>query len=206
MSHPLIAKLGDPILQQQADPIKFPIQSEVLKDLKALFEALKTVGFGVGLAAPQIHKSIQAFFYRVPKDRIPSNESPVELTLALNPVWKPLSCEKVLGWEGCFSLPGLVAQVPRYPKIEYQYENLDGHTVQGEAEGYHARVFQHESDHLEGILLTQRIEDPSQLAFLDEARKFHNLKLPIGQRQQIPEIEFEYLTKPGRTKKISPHS
>jgi peptide deformylase len=161
-----IAKLGHPILSSKAKRVENPRDPEIrliVDDMKA---TLDKIGSYAGLAAPQVFIPLRIVFFNVPKEK----GEEVPLTLMINPEWIPLSDEKELGWEGCFSLPGLMGEVPRYKKISYSYQNLEGETIHKTAEGFHARVVQHECDHLDGICYIQRMNDLTRLGFVEEAR------------------------------------
>jgi peptide deformylase len=111
--------------------------------------------------------------FHVPAHRTTEGEGPPPqgLTILVNPVIEPLTEEKELGWEGCLSLPGMMGAVPRFKRIRYRGLDLDGNPIEHEADGFHARVVQHECDHLDGILYPQRMEDLSLFGFADDMRK-----------------------------------
>jgi peptide deformylase len=164
-----IARMGHAVLMQKAGDVQDPTDPKIcaiVDDMKATLEDIG--GFATGLAAPQVHISLRIVLVSVPERHGP----PVPLTVMINPVWEPISTEKELGWDCCLSLPGLAGEVPRYTKICYQYQTLDGETVSGEASGYLARVIQHECDHLDGILYPQRMIDHSRFGFIEEVKKF----------------------------------
>ena len=125
---------------------------------------------GVGLAAPQVHVPLRLFVFRIPGGRhgLDPLDTPVGNSVLINPQIELLTDERVLFWEGCLSIPGLRAAVPRAPRIRYRGVNCDGEVTQREVTGFHADVIQHEYDHLEGILYPMRMRDFSLFGFADE--------------------------------------
>jgi peptide deformylase len=139
-----------------------------------MIETLEDVG-GIGLAAPQVHVSKRVVIFYVPGERRAAAGEPAEdvpLTVLINPEIEPLSEEQVAGVEACLSVPGLAGPVPRWSHIRYRALDLHGRMFEREAKGYHARVVQHECDHLDGILYPMRMTDLSELAFVEELRRF----------------------------------
>lgn len=167
-----IAKMGHPVLRRVADPVDDPTRPEMLKLAGDMMETLEDIG-GAGLAAPQIHESVRLVMFHVPASRADDDEA-VPFTVLANPVIVPLGDETDEGWEGCLSVPGLRGLVRRPAHIRYSGFGLDGQRIEREAHGFHARVVQHECDHLDGILYPQRIDDLSKLIFETEFR--HNLQ------------------------------
>jgi peptide deformylase len=160
-------KMGNPHLLLQANPITefgTPTLKQLVQDM---FDTMKEKG-GVGIAAPQIGYSQRVILFGFEKSLRYPNEKPVPLTLLINPVFNVLSEEMVEGWEGCLSVPGLRGLVPRYNKIHYSGFDLEGNAISREAEGFHARIIQHECDHLDGILFPRRIRDLRYFGFEDE--------------------------------------
>ncbi len=170
-----ILKMGHPLLRQVAAEIAPPFDDalhQLVEDMRASLEA---VG-GVGLAAPQIGVSKSLVIFEVPEDRVRMEEGEtatgVPSTVLINPKITPLSEEMELGWEGCLSVPGLRGLVPRHTHIRYEGLGLDGKPVSIEARGFHARVVQHECDHLFGILYPERMTDMRYLMFESEVPRF----------------------------------
>ena len=125
---------------------------------------------GIGLAAPQVHRALRLILFLDAEQR---DEVPGRRPIALiNPEIEPLDDALEPGWEGCLSIPGLRGVVPRYRRIGYRGLTLDGRTIEREAQGLHARVVQHEVDHLDGILYPMRMPDLSHLSFETELRHF----------------------------------
>ena len=163
-----ILKMGDPRLLRVAPPVPTSMfGSDELKALIAdMFETMQAAD-GVGLAAPQIGVDLQLVVFGFEhSDRYP--EAPeVPRTILLNPEITPLSRDMEDGWEGCLSVPGLRGVVSRYSMIRYQGVDPDGAPIDRNADGFHARVVQHECDHLIGRLYPSRITDFSRFGFID---------------------------------------
>jgi peptide deformylase len=163
-----ILKMGDPRLLRVAPPVpEAMFGTAELNDLITdMFETMQAAD-GVGLAAPQIGVDLQLVVFGFEhSDRYP--EAPeVPRTVLLNPVITPLSRDMEDGWEGCLSVPGLRGVVSRYSMIRYQGVDPDGAPIDRTAEGFHARVVQHECDHLIGRLYPSRITDFSRFGFID---------------------------------------
>ena len=153
-----IVQLGNPVLRVVATPVTEVGGIETQTEIKAMQAALASTQ-GVGLAAPQIGISKQIVIVASrPSPRYP--QAPLmEPTVMINPRFVALSEEKEKGWEGCLSIPGIRALVPRYTAIEVTYTNIEGHAVQQQFDSFVARIFQHEYDHLEGKVYLDRVED-----------------------------------------------
>ena len=124
---------------------------------------------GIGLAAPQVHLSHRLFIYRNPD--IEEGDK-IKVSVLINPVIENISDETEDNWEGCLSIPGMSGLVRRFKKIKYSAIDLKGKTVSGEVDGLHARVIQHEFDHLNGILYTSRLADKRAFGYTEEIEKF----------------------------------
>ncbi|WP_207456191.1 peptide deformylase [Azospirillum sp. SYSU D00513] len=161
-----IARMGHPVLRAMAEPVRDPTDPEIRRLAADMIETMEDAP-GVGLAAPQIHVSKRIIVFRVPADR--SGGETVEPTVLINPELEPVGEEMELGWEGCLSIPGLRGVVPRHARIRYRGVGLDGAPIEREAAGFHARVVQHEFDHLNGVLYIDRMPDLRHLAFNEEA-------------------------------------
>ena len=164
-----ILKMGNPDLLKVSELVDFEKD-----DLKTLIEDMKETmkaNDGAGLAAPQIgvFKRLVIFGFDT-NDRYPEADS-VPFTVLINPIITPLSDEQENGWEGCLSVPGLRGVVPRYTRIKYQGYDAEGNKLEREVEGFHARVVQHECDHLDGILYPMKIEDYRYFGFHEEIFK-----------------------------------
>lgn len=163
-----ILKMGDPRLLRVAPPVPTSMfGSDELKALIAdMFETMQAAD-GVGLAAPQIGVDLQLVVFGFEhSDRYPAAPE-VPRTILLNPEITPLSRDMEDGWEGCLSVPGLRGVVSRYSMIRYQGVDPDGAPIDRNADGFHARVVQHECDHLIGRLYPSRITDFSRFGFID---------------------------------------
>ena len=167
-----IARMGHPVLRRQAAPVADPTAQEIRWLVQDMLETMDDAG-GTGLAAPQVHVPLRVVVFFVAGRRAAAEDGhssdDVPLTVLINPEIEPLTDEVALGPEACLSVPGLVGQVPRATKIRYRGLTLEGEPLERLAEGFHARVVQHECDHLDGILYPQRMTDLSLLAFTSEA-------------------------------------
>ena len=159
-----ILKMGDLRLLRIAPPVE-RFATAALRELVAdMFETMRSVN-GAGLAAPQIGVDLQLVIFGFGRnDRYP-DAPPVPETVLLNPVIEPIGDEVEEGWEGCLSVPGLRGVVPRFARVRYRGVDLEGRPLEREAEGFHARVVQHECDHLVGTLYPMRIRDFSRFGY-----------------------------------------
>jgi peptide deformylase len=167
-----IARMGHPVLHHPAEPVADPTAPEVRRLVADMWETLRDIG-GAGLAAPQVHVPWRVVIFHVPALRAArEGAEPVAPIALVNPEIIPLNGETVSGWEACLSVPGLTGWVPRHAAIRYRGVTPEGEAIDREATGFHARVVQHECDHLEGRLYTSRIGDMSRLIFESEIRHF----------------------------------
>lgn len=153
-----IARIGHPVLLRQAEPVGEPDAPDIRRLVADMVETMLDAG-GVGLAAPQVHVPLRLFVYRLPPSRVgggPGDE-PSDTRVLINPVVEPVGDEQVLGWEGCLSIPGLRAAVPRYDQVAVTAQDGNGEPLRFEASAFHARVVQHENDHLDGVLYPMRM-------------------------------------------------
>jgi len=167
-----IARMGHPVLRTPAAAIDDPTAPWVRRLVEDMVETMEDAG-GAGIAAPQVHAPHRIVVFRVLGERITdiAGDGEVDLTVLMNPVIEPVGGDMALGWEGCLSVPGLRGAVPRHLHIRYRGIGLDGAPVEREASGFHARVVQHECDHLDGILYPQRMTDHRLLVFLEEFQR-----------------------------------
>ena len=159
-----ILKMGDPRLLRVAQPV-LEFGSAELQALVADMQDTMVAANGAGLAAPQIGVDLQLVIFGFQRNERYPEAPPLPFTVLLNPQITPLSDEEVDGWEGCLSVPGLRGQVPRWARIRYTGFDLQGQAIEREADGFHARVVQHECDHLIGRLYPTRMRDLRQLGF-----------------------------------------
>jgi peptide deformylase len=159
-----ILRMGDPRLLRIARPVERFATAELRTLVDDMFETMHAV-HGAGLAAPQIGVDLQLVIFGFRQnDRYPDAPSVPE-TVLLNPSIEAIGGDEEEGWEGCLSVPGLRGIVPRFARIRYRGVDLDGRQIEREAEGFHARVVQHECDHLVGKLYPMRIRDFSRFGF-----------------------------------------
>lgn len=172
-----IARMGHPVLYRRAEEVPDPTAPEVHRLIADMIETMVDAD-GAGLAAPQVHVSRRILVFHAPDDRAepdedgePPRDATAPRTVLINPELEILTDEMEQGVEGCLSLPGLVGIVPRYSRVRYSGLLPDGSRLEREASGFHARVFQHEYDHLDGILYPMRMPDLRQLSFTEEFRR-----------------------------------
>ncbi|MBL8306483.1 MAG: peptide deformylase [Rubrivivax sp.] len=159
-----ILKMGDPRLLRVAQPVREFDTPEIHALVADLFDTM-AAAHGAGLAAPQIGVDLQLVIFGFDRNERYPDAPPVPRTVLLNPVVTPLSDELEDGWEGCLSVPGLRGVVPRHTHIRYAGFDPQGRPIEREAEGFHARVVQHECDHLIGRLYPTRMRDLTRLGF-----------------------------------------
>ncbi len=165
-----IARMGHPVLSVPADPVDEPTDPAIAQLVEDMFDTMLDAP-GVGLAAPQVHVPLRVVVYYVPEARATEGDQEnggVDLTALINPVLTPLGDDTDLGREACLSLPGMSGLVPRFKRIGVRALDLAGNTVEREASGYHARLLQHECDHLDGILYPMRMDDLTSFGYSDE--------------------------------------
>lgn len=161
-----ILKMGDPRLLRQAEPVT----QFNTKDLDTLIEDMFDTMYaanGAGLAAPQIGVNLQLVIFGFKQNQRYPEAPPVPETVLINPELKPLSDVTEEDWEGCLSVPGLRGMVPRYAELHYEGMDQHGKRIARDVNGFHARVVQHECDHLNGILYPMRIKDFSRFGYVD---------------------------------------
>lgn len=153
-----IARMGHPVLVRRADPVGDPAAPSIRALARDMVETMADAG-GVGLAAPQVHVPLRLIAWRSAAGGV---------GVLADPVVEALGDATEEGWEGCLSVPGLRGVVPRASRVRYAGRDLEGRPVEGVAEGFEARVLQHEVDHLDGVLYLSRMTDLSRLGFQEE--------------------------------------
>ena len=171
-----IARMGHPVLARKAEPVGDPTAPAIRELVRSMIETMVDAN-GAGLAAPQVHVPLRLAVFQAPETRAEQELSEEErydhttpLTILMNPELEILAPELEGGWEGCLSIPGVRGFVERPAHIRYRGIDLEGKTIERTARGFHARVVQHELDHLDGILYPQRMRDLTKLIFESEAR------------------------------------
>src|SRR5579864_6688456 len=172
-----IARMGNPVLRAPAVAVGDPKEPWVRRLVDDMIETMEDAG-GTGLAAPQVHMPHRLVVFRVGAERLTGlpGDTEEDLTVLINPVVELVGDERAFGWEGCLSVPGLRGVVPRHLRIRYRGVGLDGAAIAREASGFHARVVQHECDHLDGVLYPQRMTDHRLLVFVEELQR-HPIEL-----------------------------
>lgn len=162
-----VLRMGDPVLRQVAEPIRAfdtPELHELIADMTDTMAAYD----GAGLAANQIGVLQRLMIFGVESNPRYPDAEPIAMTVLVNPEYEVLSEELTRGWEGCLSVPGMQGEVSRFERIRYRGYDQFGMLIERGADGFHARVFQHELDHLDGVLYPDRIKDFSKFGFIEE--------------------------------------
>jgi peptide deformylase len=162
-----VLRMGDPRLWEKSSPLQSfnsPELDELLQDMRDTMAHLN----GAGLAAPQIGVPLRVVIFGVKANPRYPGVDEVPDTVLVNPLLTPLSDEVEEGWEGCLSVPGMRGWVPRFRRLRYKGFDEAGKPLQREVEGFHARVVQHEVDHLDGILYPMRVRDMTRFGFNEE--------------------------------------
>lgn len=163
-----VLKMGEPLLRQVAAPVRdFDAGlTALVVDMTDTMRALS----GAGLAAPQIGVSLRVVIFEITANPRYPDVAPIPFTVLVNPELTPIGEEQEEGWEGCLSVPGLRGLVPRFGRLRYRGRDIEGAPIDRTVEGFHARVVQHEVDHLDGILYPQRMRDLRNFGFEDALR------------------------------------
>ncbi len=165
-----IARMGHPVLREVAAPIADPTAAEIRQLIADMTETLADSG-GVGLAATQVHVPLRLLIFHVPASRSGTGAD-MPLRALINPVLTPLTDDKVTGWEGCLSVPGLRGTVPRYTKLRLTALDAEGAPIDEILENFPARILQHEADHLDGRLYPSRVEDFRSFGYNEELDRY----------------------------------
>jgi len=170
----LVLRMGDPRLLEVSRPVeRFDTAElrELLTDMQDTMHALN----GAGLAAPQIGVPLRVVIFGMQSNPRYPDAEPVPLTVLVNPVLETLGDDLEEGWEGCLSVPGMRGLVPRYKRLRYQGFDASGHAIDRTVDDFHARVVQHECDHLDGVLYPVRVRDLRDFGFTAELFPGENL-------------------------------
>ncbi|MGW8183682.1 MAG: peptide deformylase [Burkholderiales bacterium] len=171
----IVLRMGDPRLLQAARPVErfdTPELHSLIRDMEDTMRALD----GAGLAAPQIGVGLQVAIFGVERNPRYPDAEPVPHTVLINPVLTPVGDEIAEDWEGCLSVPGMRGLVPRYRRLRYEGRDQYGQPIDRTVSDFHARVVQHECDHLSGILYPMRIRDLRDFGFSAELFPGHELQ------------------------------
>lgn len=171
-----IARMGHPVLARPADRVPDPTAPEIKRLVADMIQTMEDAN-GAGLAAPQVHVPLRVVVFQAPEGRSDPGLTEAErfdhsapLTVLINPEIEIIEPAMEGGWEGCLSVPELRGWVERAAHIRYRGFDANGKLIQRSARGFHARVVQHECDHLEGVLYVQRMRDMSKFLFESEAQ------------------------------------
>jgi peptide deformylase len=160
-----VLKMGEPLLQSVAVPVSH-FDAELLALIADMDDTMRALN-GAGIAAPQIGVSARVVIFELNDNPRYPHITPVPYTVLVNPLVTPLTAEQDEGWEGCLSVPGMRGLVPRYRRLLYRGFDQYGAQIERTVEGFHARVVQHEVDHLDGVLFPQRVRDLRDFGFED---------------------------------------
>ena len=167
MAERRVLKMGDPRLNRVAQPIEAFDSEELHALVRDLWDTMAARS-GAGIAAPQIGVNLRLVVFAMQVNPRYPNADPVPETVLINPVLTPVDEAQEYGWEGCLSVPGMRGNVPRYKRLRYTGFDAHGNVIDREVDGFHARVVQHECDHLDGILYPMRVTDFKDFGFEDE--------------------------------------
>lgn len=167
MTERRVLRMGNPALHELSQRVSNFDSPELDALIPDLWHTMEARG-GIGLAAPQVGVGLRVIVFGLESDRAPDENQAVPRTVLINPEIEPLDAETEEGWEGCLSLPGFRGLVRRHRRIGYRGFDTRGRPIEREAEGVHARVVQHECDHLDGVLYPQRMTDLSLFGFEEE--------------------------------------
>ena len=167
-----ISRIGHPVLLQKSKLVEDITSKEVKRIIYDMSETMLD-SKGVGLAAPQIHVNKQIIIFINPEN---DDDNEIKITALINPKITIIDNETDNQWEGCLSITGMLGLVKRYKKIVYEGYDMNGKIIKKEAAGLHARIVQHEYDHLMGIMYTSRLADKNAYGFADEIEEFWKKK------------------------------
>ena len=161
-----VLKMGHPLLRQVAQPVTAFDTRELHELVRDMDDTMRSLN-GAGLAAPQIGVSLRVVIFEVTQNPRYPDVAEVPYTVLVNPELTPLGTDMEDGWEGCLSVPGLRGRVPRHRALRYRGRDAHGRPIDRTVDGFHARVVQHEVDHLDGILYPMRLRSLHDLGFED---------------------------------------
>ena len=167
-----ITRLGHPLLFQKSKPVNDVKSKEIKKIILDMTETMLDAE-GIGLAAPQVHIDKQIIIFR---NQELETEKEIKITALINPKISKISDETDNEWEGCLSIPGMLGLVKRFSKIKYEGYDIGGNFIQKTVDGLHARVVQHECDHLNGVVFTHRLVDKKAYGYEDEIEEYWKKK------------------------------
>lgn len=162
-----VLRAGHPKLMEESQPVREFGTSALHALIEDMVDTMAALD-GAGLAAPQIGIGLRVVIFGFAANQRYPEAEPVPFTVLVNPEIEPLDEEQTLGWEGCLSLPGLRGEVPRYQRIRYTGRDPEGGSIDRSVSGFHARVVQHECDHLDGVLYPMRMRDLARFGFGEE--------------------------------------
>ncbi len=165
-----VLRLGDPQLRARAEAVARPDDAGIRALIADMLDTMEASS-GAGLAAPQIGSAVRVVIFGIDNNPRYPDAPPVPLTVLINPEITPLGDAMEDGWEGCLSVPGMRGLVPRFARIRYRGIDPAGTAIERDADGFHARVVQHECDHLDGILFPDRIKDRRMFGFIEELQE-----------------------------------
>ena len=163
-----ISRLGHPILLQKCKLVENITGNHIKKIIRNMTETMLDAK-GIGLAAPQVHINKQILIFRVPDEE---KDDEIKITALINPKLKKIDDETENQWEGCLSIPGMLGLVKRFSRVQYEGYDMKGLLIKKEVSGLHARVIQHEFDHLMGILYISRLANKKAYGFADEIEEY----------------------------------
>ncbi|MBM3522773.1 MAG: peptide deformylase [Alphaproteobacteria bacterium] len=164
-----IIRVGDPVLATVAAPVQDPTSDDVAHLVADMIDTFVPLG-SVGIAAPQIGVSQRVVTYLVPPHRVTgrAGDDPIGITVLINPVVEPIGEGRTVDWDGCLSVPGMRGRTSRWERVRVTATDLDGKRTERVVAGAHARIVQHECDHLDGVIYVKHLAEPESLGYMDE--------------------------------------
>ncbi|MSP67422.1 MAG: peptide deformylase [Alphaproteobacteria bacterium] len=164
-----IVRAGESVLAKVAAAVPDPTAEDVARLVADMIDTFESVG-AAGLAAPQLGVSLRVVTYLVPRHRVTGRpgDDPIGVTVLVNPEIEPVGDGRYVDWDGCLSLPGMRGRTSRWERIRIVASDLDGNRTERVVSGAHARIVQHECDHLDGVLYIAHLTEPGSLGYIDE--------------------------------------